>query len=75
MSAPASTGQADRERIKELFIAERGYWRPWTETMLQACPGFVEQYARYAGYPARTGPLSGPSKLSESPHSVGRRAK
>lgn len=58
MSAPASTGQADRERIKELFIAERGYWRPWTETMLQACPGFVEQYARYAGYPARTGPLS-----------------
>ena len=48
----------ERAQIKAYFIAERGYWRPWTETMLQACPGFVEQYARYAGYPARTGPLS-----------------
>ena len=26
--------------------------------MRQACPAFVEQYARYAGHPARTGPLS-----------------
>jgi alkylhydroperoxidase/carboxymuconolactone decarboxylase family protein YurZ len=49
---------AERAQIKELFIAERGYWRPWTETMLQACPGFVQQYARYAGYPSRTGPLT-----------------
>ncbi|MBS0450647.1 MAG: carboxymuconolactone decarboxylase family protein [Proteobacteria bacterium] len=55
MNAAADT---ERARIKALFIAERGYWRPWTETMLQACPGFVEQYARYAGYPARTGPLT-----------------
>jgi alkylhydroperoxidase/carboxymuconolactone decarboxylase family protein YurZ len=55
MSAPEA---AERARIKALFIAERGYWRPWTEVMLQACPGFVEQYARYAGYPARTGPLT-----------------
>lgn len=47
-----------RAQIKEFFIAERGYWRPWTETMLHACPGFVQQYARYAGYPARTGPLT-----------------
>lgn len=49
---------AESARIREFFIAERGYWRPWTETMLQACPGFVAQYARYAGYPARTGPLT-----------------
>lgn len=49
---------AQREAIKALFIAERGYWRPWTDTMLQIAPGFVQQYARYAGYPARTGPLS-----------------
>ncbi|SEB08324.1 carboxymuconolactone decarboxylase family protein [Variovorax sp. YR216] len=55
---PADTADAESARIKEYFIAERGYWRPWTETMLQACPGFVEQYARYAGYPARTGPLT-----------------
>lgn len=44
--------------IKAEFIAERGYWRPWTDTMLQVCPEFVAQYARYAGYPARNGPLS-----------------
>lgn len=48
----------DREAVKAYFIAERGYWRPWTDTMLQAAPGFVAQYARYAGHPARTGPLS-----------------
>lgn len=50
--------ETERERIKDYFIAERGYWRPWTETVLETNPGFVEQYARYAGYPARTGPLS-----------------
>jgi alkylhydroperoxidase/carboxymuconolactone decarboxylase family protein YurZ len=49
---------ADRARIKSYFIAERGYWRPWAETLLQADPGFLERYARYAGYPARSGPLS-----------------
>ncbi len=48
----------ERERIKQDFIAQRGYWRPWVDTMLDANPGFVAQYARYAGYPARTGPLS-----------------
>lgn len=58
MSTPDTVTDAQRARIKEYFIAERGYWRPWAETMLQACPGFVEQYARYAGYPARTGPLT-----------------
>ncbi len=47
-----------RAQIKASFIAERGYWRPWVDTMLQACPGFVQQYARYAGHPARTGPLT-----------------
>jgi alkylhydroperoxidase/carboxymuconolactone decarboxylase family protein YurZ len=58
MSTPVPVADTERARIKQYFIAERGYWRPWTETMLQACPGFVEQYARYAGYPARTGPLT-----------------
>jgi len=55
---PSDTTDAESARIKAFFTAERGYWRPWTETMLQANPGFVEQYARYAGYPARTGPLT-----------------
>ena len=58
MSNPDAASNAERARIKAYFIAKRGYWRPWTETMLDTCPGFVEQYARYAGYPARTGPLS-----------------
>ncbi|VTU38430.1 carboxymuconolactone decarboxylase family protein [Variovorax sp. PBL-E5] len=58
MSMPDSAADAERAQIKEFFIAERGYWRPWTETLLQACPGFVQHYARYAGYPARTGPLT-----------------
>ena len=49
----------ERARIQAYFMAERGYWRPWTETMLEACPGFVQQYARYAGHPARSGPLTG----------------
>lgn len=55
---PDGVGDAGRAQTKAFFIAERGYWRPWTETMLGVCPGFVEQYARYAGYPARTGPLT-----------------
>lgn len=58
MNMPDTVTDAAREEIKALFIAERGYWRPWTETMLQVCPGFVQQYARYAGYPAHTGPLT-----------------
>jgi alkylhydroperoxidase/carboxymuconolactone decarboxylase family protein YurZ len=49
---------AARAQIKDYFVAERGYWRPWTETMLQVNPGFLQQYARYAGYPARSGPLT-----------------
>lgn len=48
----------ERARIRADFIAQRGYWRPWVETLLETNPGFVAQYARYAGYPARTGPLS-----------------
>lgn len=55
---PGGVSDAERAQIKDYFIAERGYWRPWTETMLQVCPGFVQQYARYAGHPARSGPLT-----------------
>ncbi len=48
----------DREAIKARFIAERGYWRPWTDTLLRHNPRFLERYAAYAGHPARVGPLS-----------------
>ncbi|TFZ04462.1 carboxymuconolactone decarboxylase family protein [Ramlibacter rhizophilus] len=58
MNHPSTDPAADAERVKAFFIAERGYWRPWAETMLGVSPAFLEQYARYAGYPARTGPLT-----------------
>jgi alkylhydroperoxidase/carboxymuconolactone decarboxylase family protein YurZ len=58
MSADTPPLDDRRAVIKAFFVAERGYWRPWVDTMLEAAPGFVEQYARYAGHPARTGPLS-----------------
>ncbi|RZL93543.1 MAG: carboxymuconolactone decarboxylase family protein [Variovorax sp.] len=58
MSTPDGATDAARAQIKAFFIAQRGYWRPWTETMLRVSPGFLQQYARYAGYAARTGPLT-----------------
>lgn len=48
----------DLEAIKTRFIAARGYWRPWTEALLRGNPAFLVHYADYAGYPARTGPLT-----------------
>lgn len=48
----------DRETIRAEFVRERGYWRPWTDTVLRERPEFLREYARYAGYPARTGPMS-----------------
>ena len=49
---------AEQEQIKARFMRERGYWRPWAEKMLHADPQFLARYADYAGYPARSGPLS-----------------
>lgn len=49
---------SDLDEIKARFIAARGYWRPWTDAMLRANPGFLAHYADYAGHPASTGPLS-----------------
>lgn len=48
----------EQAAIKDFFIAERGYWRPWTEAILRSNPQFLRRYANYAGYPARSGPLS-----------------
>lgn len=58
MSTHSTADTATREQTKASFIAERGYWRPWTETLLDVNPRFLQQYARYAGHPARTGPLT-----------------
>lgn len=48
----------EQAHIKAYFIKERGYWRPWNETILRHNPSFLKHYAVYAGYPARNGPLS-----------------
>jgi hypothetical protein len=40
-ATPASTLDDRQAAIKAEFIAERGYWRPWTDTMLPVCPEFV----------------------------------
>lgn len=48
---------ANRAAIQARFIAERGYWRPWTQALLDHNPQFLDSYAHYAGYPARVGPL------------------
>lgn len=56
---PSATPTAlDLDAIRADFIRQRGYWRPWTETLLQEHPRLVEAYARYAGHPAAHGPLS-----------------
>ena len=47
-----------RDDIKKEYERERGYWRPWNETLLRERPKLLQNYARYAGHPARTGPLS-----------------
>lgn len=59
--APTDASRAlppDLAAIQSRFIAARGYWRPWTEALLHANPAFLSRYADYAGYPARTGPLT-----------------
>lgn len=53
----------DRDAIKAHYIAERGYWRPWTDALLLENPRFLQRYASYAGHPARVGPL--PQKMVE----------
>ena len=55
---PSTQSDQDRAAIKAEFERERGYWRPWNDTLLRERPSFLRQYAHYAGYPARTGPLS-----------------
>jgi alkylhydroperoxidase/carboxymuconolactone decarboxylase family protein YurZ len=49
---------AAEQAKKAAFIKARGYWQPWTEALLRLDPTFLETYAKYAGYPAATGPLS-----------------
>jgi len=48
----------DQQRFKEECIRERGYWVSFNDGLLAYNPDFLKTYLRYAGTPARTGPLS-----------------
>ncbi|WP_426954344.1 carboxymuconolactone decarboxylase family protein [Muricoccus radiodurans] len=48
----------EQEAMKAAYIQARGYWKPWTEGLLRLSPNFLNAYARYAGHPAASGPLS-----------------
>ncbi len=47
-----------QQQLKDTYVKARGYWKAWTEGLLQINPDFMETYARYGGYPAPNGPLS-----------------
>jgi alkylhydroperoxidase/carboxymuconolactone decarboxylase family protein YurZ len=47
-----------QEKRKKVWIEARGYWKAWTEGLLQINPAFLDCYAQYGGYTARKGLLS-----------------
>jgi alkylhydroperoxidase/carboxymuconolactone decarboxylase family protein YurZ len=48
---------AERQRLRDEFVAVRGYWTPLLESLLEVDPGFFEQYLALATVPWRTGAL------------------
>jgi alkylhydroperoxidase/carboxymuconolactone decarboxylase family protein YurZ len=46
---------AERERVRESFREERGFWTERLEPMLTLDPGFFEQYVRYSAHPTEKG--------------------
>ena len=48
-----------QERMKQEFIARRGYWREWNEVLLRRDPAFLDAYGTYAATHRETGPLTG----------------
>lgn len=50
--------ELDTAAVEALYRQERGYWRPWNAQLLARRPAFLQAYAHYAGYPARSGGLS-----------------
>ena len=46
---------AERERVRESFREERGFWTERLDPMLMLDPGFFEQYVRYSSRPAERG--------------------
>lgn len=48
----------EQRRFKEQYIRDRGYWVPFNDGLLAYSPEFLQTYLRYAGVPARCGPLT-----------------
>ena len=49
---------AEQERLKQDFIANRGYWNPVWEQLLQHSPEFFDAYSRLSSVPWRHGTLA-----------------
>ncbi|KAG9571395.1 hypothetical protein KCU71_g205, partial [Aureobasidium melanogenum] len=47
----------ERSRIKDEFVARRGFWPPTFDILLELDPQFFEQYADFSSFSSRTGVL------------------
>jgi len=54
---------AEQERLKQEFVANRGYWNPVWEQLLQHSPEFFDAYSRLSSVPWKHGTL--PPKIRE----------
>ena len=57
MNAPTAALDERRQRIKDEFIANRGYWTPLWDTVLEMSPEFFEAYMKLSSVPWQTGTL------------------
>jgi alkylhydroperoxidase/carboxymuconolactone decarboxylase family protein YurZ len=53
MAAPDS----NRQRLKDEFIANRGYWAPLWDSVLEVSPEYFEAYMKLSSVPWKTGTL------------------
>ena len=51
------TSSIDREALKQAVIAERGYWHPFHEGLLQMSPEFLRAYLDFVAAPWKSGHL------------------
>lgn len=51
------TESVDREVLKQAVIAERGYWHPFHEGLLQMSPDFLRAYLDFVAAPWKSGHL------------------
>ena len=48
---------ARRQKLKDEFIAARGYWSPIWDDILEETPDFFEAYMKFSSVPWKTGTL------------------